>query len=145
MATPAFCGFRTGEAIPSHLTLDLGFPPTKVKVLEHTKGKKVILMGLPGAFTPTWYVFVPCISCAVDLYCIVSDVYCLSVRFIIIRPVLFPFLSLSLSLSFIFFLSLSLSSLFFNCILYMYVITRSARQIPGYLKAQDGKKEFQQK
>jgi len=45
---------RTGDAIPAHLTLDLGFPPTKVKVLEHTKGKKVILMGLPGAFTPTW-------------------------------------------------------------------------------------------
>jgi peroxiredoxin len=25
----------------------------KMKVLEHTKGKKVIIVGLPGAFTPT--------------------------------------------------------------------------------------------
>jgi len=45
--------FGVGDAIPSTLTLDLGFPPTKVNVLEHTKGKKVILMGLPGAYTPT--------------------------------------------------------------------------------------------
>jgi len=41
------------DVIPSHLTLDLGFPPTRVNVLDHTKGKKVILMGLPGAYTPT--------------------------------------------------------------------------------------------
>jgi len=33
--------------------LDLGFPPSKVDVAAHVAGKKVILMGLPGAFTPT--------------------------------------------------------------------------------------------
>jgi len=38
----------------SDLSFDLDFPPKKVNFLEHTKGKKVILLGLPGAFTPTW-------------------------------------------------------------------------------------------
>jgi len=34
-------------------TLDYGFPPEKIDLVEHTKDKNVILMGLPGAFTPT--------------------------------------------------------------------------------------------
>jgi len=46
--------FGVGDAIPSDLAFDLHFPPTKVNISEYTKGKKVIIMGLPGAFTPTW-------------------------------------------------------------------------------------------
>jgi peroxiredoxin len=33
--------------------LDLGFPPERVNLSERTAGKKTILLGLPGAFTPT--------------------------------------------------------------------------------------------
>ncbi len=29
-------------------------PEGKFKILEYIKGKKVLIMGLPGAFTPTW-------------------------------------------------------------------------------------------
>lgn len=29
-----------------------GFPPEKINVSEYTKGKKVLILGLPGAFTP---------------------------------------------------------------------------------------------
>ena len=41
-----------GDSLPS-VEIDLGFPPSKVNVAEYVAGKKVILMGLPGAFTPT--------------------------------------------------------------------------------------------
>ena len=34
-------------------TLDFGFPPEKINIAERIAGKKVILLGLPGAFTPT--------------------------------------------------------------------------------------------
>ena len=30
------------------------FSPKTMNVLEHVKGKKVLIIGLPGAFTPTW-------------------------------------------------------------------------------------------
>ena len=41
-----------GDKVPS-VELDLGCPPSKVDLAAHVAGKKVILMGLPGAFTPT--------------------------------------------------------------------------------------------
>ena len=46
-----------GDTIPD-VTLDkptgeLGFPPEKISLRGYTAGRKVILMGLPGAFTPT--------------------------------------------------------------------------------------------
>lgn len=41
-----------GDAVPD-ISLDLGFPPEKFNLKEFCKGKKVVLMGLPGAFTPT--------------------------------------------------------------------------------------------
>jgi peroxiredoxin len=40
-------------ALPADVTLDVGFPPTKLNVAEYAKGKNIILMGLPGAFTGT--------------------------------------------------------------------------------------------
>eukprot|EP00971_Amphidinium_carterae_P213959 4246184-Amphidinium_carterae.1 len=43
---------KVGDAIPD-VSLDLGFPPEPFKLKEFCKGKKVVLVGLPGAFTPT--------------------------------------------------------------------------------------------
>ena len=42
-----------GKKIPDVVQLDFGFPPEKVPLAERVAGKKVILVGLPGAFTPT--------------------------------------------------------------------------------------------
>jgi len=43
---------KSGEKIPS-ITIDHGFNPIgKVNMADRTKGRKVIIMGLPGAFTP---------------------------------------------------------------------------------------------
>lgn len=41
-----------GDTVPN-VSLDQGFPPEKVSLADYCKGKKVVLMGLPGAFTPT--------------------------------------------------------------------------------------------
>lgn len=41
-----------GEALPT-VELDVGFPPERVNLAERVKGKRVIVVGLPGAFTPT--------------------------------------------------------------------------------------------
>jgi 2-Cys peroxiredoxin 5 len=43
---------KVGDAVPD-VNLHKGFPPTMVSLKEATKGKKVVLVGLPGAFTPT--------------------------------------------------------------------------------------------
>ena len=44
---------KVGETVPS-VELDFGFgPPSKINLAERVAGKKVILVGLPGAFTPT--------------------------------------------------------------------------------------------
>jgi len=45
---------KVGTKFPD-VELHLGFPPAggeKIKMLERLKDKKVILLGLPGAFTP---------------------------------------------------------------------------------------------
>jgi len=41
-----------GDTLPP-LTFDYGFPPQKINIAERVAGKKVIIVGLPGAFTPT--------------------------------------------------------------------------------------------
>lgn len=43
---------KVGDKIPS-IELHYGFPPEKIDVLSRIAGKKVLIVGLPGAFTPT--------------------------------------------------------------------------------------------
>lgn len=42
-----------GDKLPS-INLHSGFPPDMVNAAEYVKGKNMIFVGLPGAFTPTW-------------------------------------------------------------------------------------------
>jgi len=44
---------KVGDTLPADATLDENFPPAKIPLVDIFKGKKCILMGLPGAFTPT--------------------------------------------------------------------------------------------
>eukprot|EP00929_Paragymnodinium_shiwhaense_P070728 TRINITY_DN3584_c0_g1_i1.p1 TRINITY_DN3584_c0_g1~~TRINITY_DN3584_c0_g1_i1.p1 ORF type:complete len:192 (+),score=66.71 TRINITY_DN3584_c0_g1_i1:74-649(+) len=41
-----------GDKMPD-VTLDFGFPPEAVSPAQRFAGKKVVIVGLPGAFTPT--------------------------------------------------------------------------------------------
>jgi peroxiredoxin len=43
---------KVGDPIPD-VNLDLGFPPEPFGLKEFCKDKKVVIVGLPGAFTPT--------------------------------------------------------------------------------------------
>mmetsp|Transcript_16331 Transcript_16331/g.30715 ORF Transcript_16331/g.30715 Transcript_16331/m.30715 type:complete len:182 (+) Transcript_16331:87-632(+) len=53
LARSGFRGFAAvGDKFPS-VELDMGFPPTKVNMGERLAGKKAIVVGVPGAFTPT--------------------------------------------------------------------------------------------
>jgi len=45
-------GVVVGDSVPA-VALHKGFPPEKVPLADFCKGKKVVLVGLPGAFTPT--------------------------------------------------------------------------------------------
>jgi len=42
-----------GDTIPADLTLHHGFPPEQISLDDRLKGKNVLMVGLPGAFTPT--------------------------------------------------------------------------------------------
>jgi len=42
---------KVGAKFPD-VELHLGFPPDKINMLERLKDKKVVILGLPGAFTP---------------------------------------------------------------------------------------------
>jgi len=46
-------GFGVGSEIPQGIQLHLGFPPKLIDLRERVESKNVIIMGLPGAFTPT--------------------------------------------------------------------------------------------
>jgi len=46
---------KAGDKIPTNIELHEGFgPPKVVNIGKYVKGKKVLIVGLPGAFTPTW-------------------------------------------------------------------------------------------
>lgn len=51
----AFSAITPGSKIPS-IELDQGFVPVpaKINMEEYVKGRNVFVVGLPGAFTPTW-------------------------------------------------------------------------------------------
>lgn len=42
-----------GEMIPPDLSFHFGFPPEDVSLDARLRNKRVVLVGLPGAFTPT--------------------------------------------------------------------------------------------
>jgi hypothetical protein len=43
-----------GDKIPA-VELHKGFPPDMINIAEYTAGRKVAVVGLPGAFTPVSY------------------------------------------------------------------------------------------
>jgi len=45
-------GIKVGDMLPE-AKLDAGFPPEAVSTTGLCKSKKIVLVGLPGAFTPT--------------------------------------------------------------------------------------------
>ena len=53
-SVPSGRGFASvGDRLPS-VELHLGFPPEKHNLADFAKDKAIVLVGLPGAFTPTW-------------------------------------------------------------------------------------------
>ena len=44
---------KVGDIIPADVSLHFGFPPEDINLHDRIAKKKVILVGLPGAFTPT--------------------------------------------------------------------------------------------
>ena len=53
VATTTTFAIDVGDNIPNDLTLHHGFPPAKISLDDRFANKKVLLIGLPGAFTPT--------------------------------------------------------------------------------------------
>lgn len=47
------CFASVGDKLPA-VELHHGFPPKKHNLAEYAKNKSILLVGLPGAFTPTW-------------------------------------------------------------------------------------------
>lgn len=52
-AVASVAAIDVGDEIPSGLTLHHGFPPENISLDDRLKGKNVLIVGLPGAFTPT--------------------------------------------------------------------------------------------
>ena len=45
---------KVGDRLPEGTLMELGAQgPAPVNVTEATKGKKIVIFGIPGAFTPT--------------------------------------------------------------------------------------------
>jgi len=53
VSASAFNAIKVGDKIPLS-TVHSGFPPSFVNIAEYIANKNVIVVGLPGAFTPTW-------------------------------------------------------------------------------------------
>jgi len=51
-AAPA-AAIQVGDRIKADIEVHRGFPPEKVNLAEYIGDRKVVLLGLPGAFTPT--------------------------------------------------------------------------------------------
>lgn len=51
-AIPFGSSIKVGDKLPS-AEVHSGFPPKKLDFQEYTAKKSVIVVGLPGAFTPT--------------------------------------------------------------------------------------------
>jgi len=49
---PFVTSIKVGDKLPS-AEVHSGFPPKKIDFQEYTAKKSVIIVGLPGAFTPT--------------------------------------------------------------------------------------------
>lgn len=45
---------QVGASIPKKVEFHYDFPPQHINLSERFAGKSVVLVGLPGAFTPTW-------------------------------------------------------------------------------------------
>ena len=52
LALAPCAAIKVGDKLPS-VDLDWGFPPDKVPMGTWTDGKTSVIVGLPGAFTPT--------------------------------------------------------------------------------------------
>ena len=53
LCAPTTFAIEVGDDVPNDLTLHHGFPPAKISLDDRFANKKVLLIGLPGAFTPT--------------------------------------------------------------------------------------------
>lgn len=53
-ASYASSAVSVGDTIPTSVELHYEFPPEKINVSERLASKNAIIVGLPGAFTPTW-------------------------------------------------------------------------------------------
>jgi len=45
-------GIKVGDTLPE-ANLDIGFPPTATPLKKLCSKRKIVIVGLPGAFTPT--------------------------------------------------------------------------------------------
>jgi peroxiredoxin 5 len=51
-SAPSPRGIQVGDKVP-WCDLHYGFPPQRINVAQHVAGRNVVIVGLPGAFTPT--------------------------------------------------------------------------------------------
>lgn len=51
-AVPFASSIKVGDKLPS-ADIHSGFPPEKFDLASYTANKSVVIVGLPGAFTPT--------------------------------------------------------------------------------------------